>query len=104
MSPFPTSLAGKQQLFKEIKAHLPEALDMVNTLKIQGITSSIVRYEHGGVIHGDVRELGYQSWHVDDALVERVRVAELKATAVELEAKRVEKKRIESAKRARSKK
>ena len=104
MNPFPTSPNGRTQLFQEIKANLPEALDMVNTLKAHGITSSIVRYEHGGVIHGDARELGYQSWKVDDALVERVRVANLKVTAVEQEAHRQEKLRLERAKRARSKK
>ena len=100
MTPFPTSPAARSSLMARIKANLPEAIDLSNTLKAQGIACRMVRYTHGGVDHGNPIDHQHgESWLVDDACVERVRVA-AGITAVDLESKRIEKQRIDRAKRS----
>ena len=104
MTPFPTSPAARSSLMARIKANLPEAIDLSNTLKAQGIACRMVRYTHGGVDHGNPIDHQHgESWSVDDACVERVRVAAGR-TAVAIEAQRVEKRRLDKAKRSYGKK
>jgi hypothetical protein len=100
MTDFPKDPTARQQLFSKVKAQLPEALAMMDTLKEQGYTSKFSALIIDGVRYGEPEPDPDKVFNIEPVAREYFR--QQQANSLEFkEAKRKQKLAIESNKRRR---